>query len=306
VSVVFNNLEPGAHGLHVGLAGDTATTPEPLLRFDVKPRNDLVITIQPIGLDLGGGNVLSPATPPTEADLKAYLDEVFGPQANVYTTVNTIRPQVNVAFDTGLGVAYGNRGVADGKLSILQGRFGRKELYSPEEEAILEAAGAEPDPTAGITIYWVGGGVMDSYQWDSHGEEAEGSADKLKPTPATGWAGKATASTRKETEDPYPRVIWVVGWSQAQASAQYASMKWVIAHELGHALADVSHTVDKYHLINGNKEQAKPDNINGFSAYSDNTLRLMTGMSGNNRRSGPVLLNKFERDRIGSFFPPFN
>jgi hypothetical protein len=169
----------------------------------------------------------------------------------------------------------------------------------------LKAVGAEPDSTAGITIYWVGGGVMDSYQWDTTAEEADGSADRLKPTPATGWAGKAMRGTRPDT-NPGPRVIWVLGWSQAQASAQYASMKWVIAHELGHALADVSHTVDKYHLINGNKEQAKPDNINGFSAYSDNTLRLMTGMSGNNRRSGPVLLNKFERDRIGSFFPPFN
>jgi hypothetical protein len=170
----------------------------------------------------------------------------------------------------------------------------------------LKAVGAEPDSTAGITIYWVGGGVMDSYQWDTTAEEADGSADRLKPTPATGWAGKAATSTRKETEDPYPRVIWVAGLSQAQGSVHYTSMKWVIAHELGHALADVSHTVDKYRLNNGNKEQAKPDNINGYSAYSDNTLRLMTGMFGNNRRSGPVLLNKLERDRITSFFPPSN
>lgn len=41
--------------------------------------------------------------------------------------------------------------------------------------------------------------------------------------------------------------------------------------------------------------------LSGFSPYSDNCLRLMSGISNSKRRNGPKQLSKLERDRINKF-----
>ena len=276
----------------------------PLLKFDVKPRKDLYITIKIIGRDTGSG-IVSPASLPSEQDLEDYLDSVFVPQVNVHSHVTLDTTQVNVAFDVGLLLTYGanNRGKNDSRMSILYGKFSdeAKLLQSDEEAAIMTAA--PPDTEASITIYWVACDFIESYSWQDANAEVFGTGDpnKLEITPAMGYAGKAWDAHRVNN-DTRPRVIWVMGRDDAYYQSQYASQMYCIAHELGHSLGNIGHTIEKYdttYLLNTNPDAPGP--WSGFSPCSDNNKRLMTGMFGPKRGTCPVLLNKLERDKISLF-----
>lgn len=273
----------------------------PMLQFDVKEPKELKVTLRIIGRSTSSGAV-SPASAPSKEDLEAYLDSVFVPQVNVHTTV-TIMSKVNVAFDVGLKQSYGskNRGVDDGKMGILYGKFSdaAKVTLSDEEAAILAAA--PPDSNSAITIYWVACNGMDSYSWMSAAAEALGNPNQLQPSPALGYAGKAWQANRVDL-DTRPRVIWVMGRDEAFYQSFYSSQMYCIAHELGHALGNLSHTIENYAV--GPSGAVNPGGTgpwSGYSNHSDNNQRLMTGMAGPKRGRCPQLLNKLERDKISLF-----
>jgi len=294
--------------LHVALedeAGNAHISSRPLLSFDVKEPKELYITLRPIGRGTGA-NAVSPASPPTATALKAYLDSVFVPQVNVHTHV-TIMPQVNVDFDhadkAGLKQSFGgnNRGTA-GRLDIMQGSFtnDRKVSNSDEEDAILAAAPA--DSSAAITLYWVACDGMDAYSWQDPTSEDTGNPNLLQRMPLLGWAGKGMESFRTGENDTRPRVIWLVGGSAAYYQANFSTQEFIIAHELGHVLGNLSHTIERYDgTVPGSTQPGAIGPWSGFSLYSDNNRRLMTGMAGPKRANGPKLLNKLERDKISLF-----
>lgn len=113
-----------------------------------------------------------------------------------------------------------------------------------------------------------------------------------------GLAGKAWEFNRTGPTDTRPRVIWLVGRDQAYYQSSYAKQDFVIAHEVGHALGNITHTIEKYGQVPGNNTPVGPVPYSGYSGYSDNNKRLMTGMAGPKRLAGPKLLNKLERDKI--------
>jgi len=276
----------------------------PLLKFDVKPRKDLYITIKIIGRDTGSG-IVSPASLPSEQDLEDYLDSVFVPQVNVHSHVTIDTTQVNVAFDVGLLLTYGanNRGKNDSKMSVLSASCTdeAKLIQSDEEAAIM--ATAPPDSDASITIYWVACDLIECYSWQDATAEAFGLGDpnQLQITPAMGLADKAMDSDRV-VNDTRPRVIWIMGQDGTYFQSHSASQMYCIAHELGHALGNIGHTINKYataSLLNTNPDLAGP--WSGYSPNSDNLLRLMTGIAGPKRGTCPALLNKLERDKISLF-----
>ena len=104
----------------------------------------------------------------------------------------------------------------------------------------------------------------------------------------------------RPVEPSVRRVIWMVGgFANLPGANGYTvftdvSAEFVVAHELGHALGNLSHTLEKYGV--------RPIGNTGHSDYSDNLLRLMSGIPGPRRSTEPKQLNKEERDLIQSFF----
>jgi len=144
---------------------------------------------------------------------------------------------------------------------------------------------------------------IDVYSWKDADKEVfgVGNPNKLQVAPAVGFAGKAM-DVNRATEDPRARVIWVVGRDEAYFQERNGSQMHCIAHELGHALGNITHTIEKYDV--GPPAPTDPGGNgpwSGHSYLSDNNKRLMTGMSGPKRKSGPKLLNKLERDKISIF-----
>lgn len=295
-------------------SGTMVTAQDPVIRFDIKKRKDVTVTVQPIGLRVNSSSVIdAPYWPVADLEqveqfrisMENYLNSVFEPQVNMHVNVK-VRDQVYVAYDKGLGSQFGALGmrevgnvavgsqlgrviVGDRRLSMLH--TSRGGLYSDEEKSILDTPDAAPDPEADITIYWVAGDCLDEYK-----VEDGMNLSQIKITLCAGNAGKAMNSYWSQ-EDPYPRVIWVV---PGLNNCDY--MLRVVAHELGHALGDIGHTMESYEIDDsGTKFQRPGAGISGYSPDSDNCLRLMTGMSGPRKNSLPVLLNKFERDRIAAF-----
>ncbi len=305
----YSSSTAGADGaLYPAVGDDTGTnvvtSARPLLQFDVKPRKDLYLTIKLIGRDTGSG-IVSPASLPSEADMEAYLDSVFATQVNVHSHVTIDTTQVDVAFDVGLQLTYGpsNRGKNDGKMSLLYAGYsnGAKLLMSDEEAAIMAAA--PPDTDASITIYWVACDLIEAYSWSDEASEAFGLGDpnQLQITPALGWSGGAWDNHRVR-DDTRPRVIWVQGRDEAYFGSQYTTQMHVIAHELGHSLGNLDHTINKYattYLLKTNPDGPGP--WSGYSPNSDNILRLMSGIAGPKRATLPAMLNKLERDKISLF-----
>jgi hypothetical protein len=282
--------------------GNVQVAASPLLLFDVKKPQDLYITIRIIGRDTGSG-IVSPASLPSKENLEGYLDSIFVPQVNVRTHV-TILPQVNAVFDVGLKKSYGdkNRGVGNGKMGILYGKYNNEaKVMLSDEEAAIQAA-APPDKKAAITIYWVACAGMDSYRWSDATAQTANNPNQLLAMPVLGYAGKAWEDNRVK-DDTRARVIWVVGQDETYYQTRYCSQMYCIAHELGHALGNISHTIEQYGA-NAPPGETNPEldgPWSGFSYYSDNNKRLMTGMLGLKRRDGPKQLNKLERDKISLF-----
>ena len=97
-------------------------------------------------------------------------------------------------------------------------------------------------------------------------------------------------------------MIWVIGQDEDYYQSYNSSQMLCIAHELGHALGNIGHTIERYAFgsyLNTNPEARGP--WSGYSPCSDNNKRLMTGMSGPKRKNGLKLLNKLERDKISLF-----
>lgn len=297
--------------------GNFTVSPEPLLKFDVKERKELYLTIIPIGLADANGNVtIPPLGLPAQADIETYLEKVFGPQANVHPHV-TVKPQVNVNYDKGLGTDYRGAQTAskyDESLSITQGMLAdaAKVLLSDEETAITNAPGAVPDPDADITLYWVGCKFINVYSWDTFQQEAlftdAGAPASAKPPPTPlsflGWAGKGMDAYRKtDTRDTRPRIIWIAGLDLPTFQGYMDTPNHVIAHEVAHVLGNLMHTIEPYGqkpTLPANLQLLNPP-VSGYSPYSDNCLRLMSGIQNSKRLSGPTQLSKLERDKINSF-----
>jgi hypothetical protein len=152
-----------------------------------------------------------------------------------------------------------------------------------------------------ITLYWVACAGMDDYTWKYAAAESLGNPNQLQAAPILGTASKAVDANRV-INDIRRRVIWVIGRDADYYQDNYSSQMHCIAHELGHALGNLTHTIDKY----ADGQPATTDlggngPWSGHSYFSDNNQRLMTGMRGPKRQSGPKLLNKLERDKISLF-----
>jgi len=124
---------------------------------------------------------------------------------------------------------------------------------------------------------------------------------QLQHAPVLGWASRGW-SRSEPMRMTRPRVIWLVGGSAAYYQANLSTQEFTIAHELGHVLGNLSHTIERYDgTVPGSTQPGGIGPWSGFSLYSDNNRRLMTGMAGPKRANGPKLLNKLERDQISLF-----
>jgi len=259
---------------------------KPLLRTAVLEERELKVTLHPIALNSTRFGLVAPAHTPTKVQLEAYLNAVFGLQANVWSTV-TLRDLVTLDWDLGVGVEACTYGFNNGRLDILYLRDAEP-LYSMSAEEMAIHNASPPDPTADVNVYFVAAPGLLNSGWN--GMAAMNYYGPLEPerdTPAhlnagslLGFAGKAEKGTQRAG------VVWVWDYPDSNSINNYPDHRWTIAHEIMHYVGDVMHSTLPASISNNHMPNC------------DNESRLMTGRDGPKRKTGPKTLLKNEWQRL--------
>lgn len=248
------------------------SAPQELLHFSVKFRRELKVSVHPITLLDARGNVLfSPQNLPSQAALQSFLNETFGDQANIFSTV-TVTQGAALNWDVGYD---GENGKGD---QIFEVWRDRDKGWSAEEQAVI---GAVNDPNADVNIYFVAASSPGSSLglpfnipglFLMHGNNLG--------EPVLGFAGKVTEGNHN--------AIFVCDFPADDSNPSHC---WAIAHEIGHTIGGLMHsTMD----IRGNR---------GYLPNTDNELRLMNGAGGGAKRaSSPRMLIKYEWDELQKYW----
>lgn len=238
------------------------------LRFTVKLRRELKVTVHPITLTSSTGQVLLiPQHTPSKADLEDYLNNTFGEQANVFCNV-TISQGASVNWDVGLGYNQSTEGQGDQHFQILDPGLHDE---SDEEKAITTAT---HDRQSDVNVYFIAATPLIAdvgAMWVRNPTTGYNS-------PVLGFAGKAIFDTQGNV------FVW-----DYPSNGSNPDHKWTIAHEIGHFVGALMHSTFDI-----------ADNP-GYLPGTDNELRLMTDQ-GSKRPLGPRQLIKYEWDQLQSYF----
>lgn len=284
LSFTSNGADTDTSDLVVGV-GTSFSVNDPVLRFSVKPYKLLRVTLHPITLLSAAGAVLAaPQDVPTKEDLEAYLDSIFGTQANIFTSV-TISPGAAVNWDVGLGLQMDESGEGNGALDIA----GTVDHDSEEERNISALAYSS---TAHVNVYWIASPNTTAAMWVRSRQIDPTDSSRLRwssYSPVLGFAGKAKAQQQGTV------YVWEYPYDDPNdpTRSKPNNRMCAIAHEIVHWLGDLGHSSGIVFHNFQNRQN------------SDNDLRLMSGRGGLKRYNSPTLLIKEEWDKLHEFFPLF-
>jgi len=226
----------------------------------------------------------APNNVPTQAELEAFLERVYGDQANIKFTITQWNQNVEVAFDTGdqdeEWTQFPHMAHPNGYLDYFYG----DDDVSPEEALVAEAAN---DPQADFNVYFFGCPIA-SHRLDTESNEAVSSS--------VGYA-----RTRSGKKTPY---IAAHHWNGADLPTH--KIKHAAAHEMGHLKMRDWSTRGLHHprwgiLVNGQTVFVPFFAKKNYTLMKedDDKLRLMWPfLQDENPETGrtPVLLLKSECD----------
>jgi hypothetical protein len=212
VTFGVGGLPLDAEGLAIGIG--TAFTEDPVLRFSVKVRRELRVTVHPITLVSADGTLQwAPQNTPTKAALEEFLNKTFVEQANIACTV-TVTQGARLNWEHGLTTtdAWGKN---DGSLDILAPTVGGESL---EEVAVRNAI---HDGSADVNVYFVARGITFVTR----------AGNSWAGSQVFGHAGKANRGNRG--------VIFVSDFPPSSSEPHH---RWVIAHEIAHYVGKLDHS----------------------------------------------------------------
>lgn len=296
-AVELVSSEEGEVGaIHVGVAAGTdgpmkIAENRPLMKIECLPEWTLNVVVHPIQYKNASGQTTGTVDYlPSQAQLEAYLNSIFGVKANVWCNV-TYRDIEDVRWDVGLNLPdwapnQHNNEFLDAFNKDTEGidKTYQDKPWSPEEQAILDAS--TPDPGA-VNVYYVATpktymAGLQHFSYFPVTNPKHQTWAKTSVRSALGWAGKATSGDKGG-------VVWVYDYVRLPM-LQYPPHQFAIAHEIMHYVARVGHSTDG----------DLPGTLRSVNHLpnSDNESRLMTGLEGPKRGAGPKTLIRKEWSRL--------
>ncbi len=299
-AVELVSSEEGEVGaIHVGVAAGTdgpmkIAENRPLMKIECLPQRSLNIVVHPIQYkDASGQTTGTVDYLPSQAQLEAYLNSIFGVKANVWCTV-TYRNVRDVRWDVGLNLPdwapnQHNNQILDAFNSDTTGvpKTYQGKPWTPEEQLILDAS--LPDSNA-VNVYYVATPKtvdvgLQHFSYFPVTDPRHQTWAQTSQRTVLGWAGKATSGVSGG-------VLWVYDYVRFDMAPYHMPPHtFAIAHEIMHYVAKVGHSTDgdlpgQYRSVN-------------HLPNSDNESRLMTGLElGPKRGAGPKTLIRKEWSRL--------
>ena len=228
----------------------TSFSDEQFLKFSVKPRQQLKISVHPITLVRADGTLeWAPQNTPSKAALEEYLNKTFGDQANIFCTV-TVTAGARVNWEHGL-TASDEWGADNKVLDILSPGEGGL----PNEEAAV--TNAIHDSSVDVNVYFIARGIQTVSKVNGVWKARE----------LLGFAGKGNKRTQGN--------LYVADYVPDGNNPHH---RWVIAHEMGHYIGKLVHSTDAFTW-----------NVS-YMPGTDNTLRLMSDYPPSQERNPRMLL----------------